>query len=97
MTVRPFPHWNSNCKPSNDMLKPVFARGDYIVLGNQFIVALDGVVRVANFSRPPKQDGTWYDGHWDGTIPDRWMQFPRPEKIDGVWHWVELCDNCMPF
>jgi len=76
--VMPFPHWNTECKPSNEMLRPVFRRGDYVILGNQFLVIVDGVVRVANFNRPPKSDGTWYPGYWDNSdlIPARWMQFP---------------------
>lgn len=76
--VSEFPHWNSDCKPPNSMLKPVFHRGAYLVLGNRFIVDDGDTVREAVFTRPPKDNGTWYEGYWDNSdfLPKRWMQFP---------------------
>lgn len=73
-TAKPFPHWNTGCKPPDEMLSTVYSKNDYEVIGEHFLTDRSGRIRTEQFRRD-KTGG--FTGYWaNGTEPDRWMQLP---------------------
>lgn len=66
--------------PHNHLLRVVFRRDGYEILGGEFLTSRLGSIYVERFTRPPKDgDPNGYTGYWEhGEPPDAWMTLPAP-------------------
>ena len=77
--------------PHSSLLRPVFERGGYRVLGGDFLTSRGGAIFLERFTRPPKRrdlgrgyDPDGYTGYWEyGEPPDAWMVLPEPYRTEG--------------
>jgi len=69
--------WINDRDPTMDELHPVFSRPGYTTYGGQFLVTDGTKIWMSHFTKPPRDDGTYYPGYWpDGFNIVAWMPLP---------------------